>query len=188
MSRQTEAFIRSILELRPYLANADHIDCKQTIGATQVSLPAFVAGVFTYQPRWVTALFAIRWGFVRLLGMKQTGLAPQHQANPDDVPMTPGDKFSFLTAKAAEPGRYWVGGDDDKHLSFDVIAAIEPLNEREQRFHLMTIVRHNHWTGPLYFTVIKPFHHLIVQLAVNAAVKNAEKKPPHTPTAAQESL
>ena len=67
---------------------------------------AFIAGLFSYMPWWLKALYGVRWAFVRLLGMKQEG-----------VP----------------------------------------------------IVDYRHWTGPVYFNVIRPFHHLVVAAMLRSA-------------------
>jgi hypothetical protein len=169
----SQAYLRNQPALAPFLEKADHIDVKHATGPAAVSLPALIAGIFTYQPRWVTALYVVRWGFVRLLGMTQEGIPAHHAADPTMVSMVPGETFQFLTVKATDQQTYWVGGADDKHLSFDVIAAVEPLDADRCRFYLMTIVRYNHWTGPIYFNVIKPFHLLIVHLAVHASIRRA---------------
>jgi hypothetical protein len=137
-----------------------------------IGLRAFVARVFSYQPGWVTFLFGIRWGFVRLLGLKQEGIPKTQRARPEDVPMTPGDTFEFLTVQAAQADQYWIGRFDEKHLTGHVVVTAEPVDDQTRRFRLMTIVHYNNWAGPIYFSVIKPFHHLVVRLAVQSAVKN----------------
>jgi len=164
------ACFTQIPELNTILEGADHVDIKSAVGS--LSLRGFIAGTFTYQPRWVTFLYGIRWGFVRLLGLTQEGISPYHRTSqPDDVPLQPGDTFQFLTVKRAEPDRYWVGGFDDKHLLGHVVVAAEPLDDQRRRFYLMTVVHYHNWAGPVYFNAIRPFHHLIVHLAVKAAVR-----------------
>jgi hypothetical protein len=177
ISEEGQMDLKQLPELAHWLDGADHVDVKTATGPAATSLRAFVAGVFTYQPRWVQALFAVRWLLVRALGMSQDGLPPRSAAEPERVPITPGETFEFLTVRHAVPDRYWIGGVDDKHLSFNVIAAVEPLeNPIDQcRFHLATVVRYNHWTGPVYFNLIRPFHHLIVWLAVKSAAKAGHK-------------
>lgn len=163
--------ITQLPEAASILEGADHIDVKTATGP--VSLREFVARVFSYQPGWVTFLFGIRWGFVRLLGLKQDGIPKSQRARAEDVPMIPGGTFEFLTVQAAKNDHYWIGRFDDRHLSGHVIVTVEPVNEQVRRFHLATIVHYHNWAGPIYFTVIKPFHHLVVYLAVRSAVKRA---------------
>jgi hypothetical protein len=33
----------------------------------------------------------------------------------------------------------------------------------KRRFHVVTIVHYNNLAGPVYFNVIRPFHHLVVK-------------------------
>jgi hypothetical protein len=42
----------------------------------------------------------------------------------------------------------------------------EPLAHGRTRFHNITVVKYHRWTGPLYFKVIRPFHHLVVRSMV----------------------
>jgi hypothetical protein len=165
-------FVHRIPALAPLLESADHVDVKSATGP--VSLRAFVAAVFSYQPGWVTFLLGVRWAFVRLLRLDQDGIPHSPRATADDVPLTPGETFDFLTVKLAEDDHYWVGEFVDKHLTGTVVALAEPASPGgERRYLLMTIVHYNNWAGPIYFNVIRPFHHLVVQRAVHVAVKPA---------------
>ena len=65
------------LALQPLLQNADHVDVKTF--SSDVSMRTFIAGLISYHPVWLKGLYAIRWGFVRLLGMQQKGLPPTTQ-------------------------------------------------------------------------------------------------------------
>ncbi|XXF76233.1 DUF2867 domain-containing protein [Myxococcaceae bacterium GXIMD 01537] len=38
-----------------------------------------------------------------------------------------------------------------------------PVKGQRRRFHVATIVRYRRWAGPVYFNVIRPFHHLVVR-------------------------
>ncbi|MCP5103876.1 MAG: DUF2867 domain-containing protein, partial [bacterium] len=42
--------------------------------------------------------------------------------------------------------------------------------------HVVTIVHYKHWTGPVYFNLIRPFHHLVIRRMMKAALKNSGKK------------
>lgn len=76
--------------------------------------------------------------------------------------MTPGDMLRFFRVEAAKEGVYWVGSADDRHLAARFIVLVEPLEQGLNRFHVATTVHHRHWTGPVYFNLIRPFHHLLV--------------------------
>ena len=154
-----------IPDLTALLTDANHVDMKVVEG--NCSLRQFVAGMFSYYPGWIKNLYRIRWGFVRLLGMKQEGIPQPLQMQPEDVAMTPGEKSAFFTVALAEDGRYWVAGAAESHLTAYLGVVVEPLPDRN-RFYVLTIVHYHNWTGPLYFNVIRPFHHLVVSKMANA--------------------
>lgn len=145
--------------LAALLSTADHVDVKQVDG--RVTLREFIAGMFSYNPAWLRNLYRVRWGFVRLLGMKQQGILQAVKMSPTAVPMTPGEKATFFTVKLAEDGRYWLAGIRESHLTAYLGVVVEPLTTGS-RFHVLTIVHYHNWTGPVYFNVIRPFHHLVV--------------------------
>lgn len=88
------ALFEDLPGLPALLANADHVDVK-TITA-DVSMRAFIAGMLAYNPGWIKGLYRLRWGFIRLLGMKQNGIPQAVHMRPEDVPMTPGDRKSVV--------------------------------------------------------------------------------------------
>ncbi|MBN1966785.1 MAG: DUF2867 domain-containing protein [Anaerolineae bacterium] len=161
------AYLQSIPEVAALLDGADVIDAKHIVAP--LTLREFLAGVANYQPGWVTALYRVRGGFVRLLGMRQEGIPEPPRLRPEDVSFEPGGKALF-TCKQAEEDRYWIGGEEDRHLNFNVAFVVEPLAEGRNRLYLLTVVYYNHWTGRVYFAVIAPFHHLITRLMLRRLV------------------
>jgi hypothetical protein len=74
--------------------------------------------------------------------------------------------------RTAKEDIYWVSeAPEDKHLKayFGVVA--EKLSGRRTRFHVFTSVKYLHWTGPVYFNLIRPFHHLVVSSMMRNGVK-----------------
>lgn len=158
--------------LTDLLTDANHVDVKSVTG--DCSLREFIAGMFSYYPGWIKNLYRIRWGFVRLLGMKQEGI-PQGshmRMKPENVPMEPGAKATFFTVEMAEDGRFWVASAAESHLTAYIGVVAEPLAQGN-RFHVLTIVQYHKWTGPVYFNVIRPFHHIVVSKMANASVTPA---------------
>lgn len=154
--------------LRPFAEGADHVDVKTV--ESEASLRAFLAGLMSYQPGWVTALYGVRAVFVRLLGMRQHGLPQPQRMRPEDIPMVPGSAASFFTVRHAEEEHVWVAGAADTHLDAILAVVMEPTGGPRRRFHVVTLVHYRRWTGPVYFNVIRPFHHLVVGgMAHNAA-------------------
>lgn len=154
--------------LAPFLRDADHIDVKTVEG--NVSLRQFLASMIGYQPGWVTLLYGIRSVFVGLLGMRQEGMPRPVRLTPESVPMQIGQKLAFFTTQIAKEDEYWLGDVTDSHLKAALGVIVEPLSETRRRFHVVTIVHYNNWAGPVYFNVIRPFHHLVVGRMAKAGV------------------
>ena len=76
---------------------------------------------------------------------------------------SPGDSVTFFVVREAVADVYWVSETpEDKHLAAYFGVVTEKLDQRKSRFHVFTAVRYLHWTGPVYFNLIRPFHHLVV--------------------------
>ena len=63
-------------------------------------------------------------------------------------------------------------GENDKHLDFRV--CIQDNNEAQQNIKVTTLVQFHNTKGKLYFSVIKPFHKMIVKSMVKNAVDKLE--------------
>ena len=173
-----DPIIQAVAALQPYLADADHIDVK--IVESDATLREFLAGMFSYYPSWLKFLYRVRWGFVRVLGMKQEGIPPALQLRPEDVSLTPGENAAFFTIDAAVEDEFYLASASESHLTAylgvvredagDKLHHFDKLSERHSRFHVVTIVHYHKWTGPVYFNIIRPFHHVVVaQMAQSGA-------------------
>lgn len=160
----------AIPTLMEIASRCDHIDVKTFHG--QGRMDAFIAGFISYYPAWIKALYGVRWGFVRLLGMKQTGIPDEKLTmQPQDVPMKRGQPATFFTVVEAEVERYWLVSASDKHLSAFLCILNEQGESDSRIFTVITLVEYRHWTGPVYFNVIRPFHHLVVNEMGKAGVR-----------------
>ncbi len=155
--------------LAPVLEGADHIDVKVVIGA--VSLRAFLAASLGYQPGWMIGLYRVRAVFVRTLGMRQERIPRGPRMTPDTVPMRLGERFRSFTVLLAAEDRYWVAEASASHLTATLGVIVEPLGGARKRFYVLTVVHYHAWTGPVYFNVIRPFHHLVVGRMAAAGVR-----------------
>lgn len=153
-------YIEQIPELETLLQGANHVDVK--VVESERSLREFVAAMMGYQPGWVTFLYRVRAGFVRVLGMKQEGIPRGLRLSPAEVPMTAGEKLAFFTVHSAREDQFMVAQIQDQHLDAALGVVVEPLSGDQKRFHVLTVVHYNNWAGPVYFNVIRPFHHLVV--------------------------
>src|SRR5262249_3833971 len=147
-------------ELAPVLAGADHVDVKVVEGET--TLREFLAAMVAYQPGWVTFLYRIRAVFVGFLGVRQKGIPRPIHLLPHEVPMQPGQRYAFFTVRAAKENRYFVAEIGDLHLKAALCVVREPRQGLRNRFYVVTVVHYRNWASPVYFNVIRPFHHLVV--------------------------
>lgn len=149
-----------VSSIKALTQNADHVDVKVYEG--EIGLRQFLANMFNYYPGWVKFLYQIRRAFVRLLGMKQEGVPQKENLVPEDISMRPGERAGFFEVKAAEEDAYYVAGATESHLTAHLAVVQEPLDGGVNRFYVITIVHYHRWTGPVYFNVIRPFHHIVV--------------------------
>jgi hypothetical protein len=155
--------------LQSALIGANHVDVK-TI-QTRVPLRVFVAGFISYMPAWIQLLYAVRWGVVRLLGMHQDGIPRAGALDPDSVPMRAGERLSFFAVEAAEDERFWIAVAKESHLSARLGIVATPNAAGDICYQVYTIVHYHRWTGPVYFNLIRPFHHLVVGSMLRAGAK-----------------
>jgi hypothetical protein len=148
-------------ELAAFLLRADHVDVHRV--RTQRPLRAFIAATFAYQPRWIAFLYAVRKRAVRLIGLGQEGVPEPTRWRPEDVPMQAGQAASFFTVQAARENELWIASAEERHLR----GTLAVLREAGG-YALVTIVHYRHWTGRLYFNLIRPFHHLVVMAMARA--------------------
>ena len=157
----------AVPNLPQLLETADHVDVKTIIG--DVSLRQFIAGMLSYSPGWLKFLYGVRWFFVRLLGMKQEGVPGGLKMTPENVSFVTGAPATFFTVQMAEEHHYWFAAASESHLTAHLGVVVE--TGQPNRFHVLTIVHYHRWTGPVYFNVIRPFHHIVVRQMMKAGVQ-----------------
>lgn len=166
--------IKRYKELEAYFRNADHIDVKTIEG--EVDLRRFVSGMLSYHPWWLVSLYGIREIFVKLLGLvhhEKPETLPS--IKPEELSFKPGDHASFFSVRDAKEDTYWVAvTPEDKHLTAFLGVVAEKTGPDRTRFHVFTSVKYLHWTGPVYFNLIRPFHHLVVLSMMKAGIRASE--------------
>jgi hypothetical protein len=155
-------YIRKFNELEKYFKNADFTDVKVFEGET--TLRGFIASMLSYYPWWIVQLYRIRELLVSILGLvKHEEPEELPKLHPEDVSFTPGENATFFIVRRAKEDIFWVSETpDDKHLRAYFGVVKEPLSNSVNRFYVITTVFYKHWTGPIYFNLIRPFHHLVV--------------------------
>lgn len=166
--REALAALRRIAGVAPAVAEVDHVDVHRVCG--RAGLRRFVAAMFGDRPAWLRGLYRLRGLLARLLGLRQAVPAAPGVMQPEDVPMTPGGKLGFFTVLAAEPDAYWAAEAADRHLRAVLAVLAAPGPDGRTVYDVVTVVVYRHWTGPVYFNLIRPFHHLVVwRMAKRAA-------------------
>jgi len=167
------SLLQQVPAVRELAVDADHIDVKSI--TTDVPMRQFLANMFSYMPKWMRVLYAVRWGFVRLLGMKQTGLPQSRRVAPEEISFTSGDNAAFFQVVEAQEDQYYFAAATEKHLTAHLGVIAEPISDHtadhNTRYHLVTLVHYHHWTGPIYFNAIRPFHHFVVNQMLKAAAQ-----------------
>lgn len=154
--------------LKGYMDGADYIDIE--VGEGEATLREFVAGFLTYEPGWMRVLWKIRVWLLQLLGQGKSDVSKVKQYTPESVPIKPGEKAAFLEVVASDGEQYWVGVCEESHLGAALGVIAQPVEGSPslKRFQLITVVRYANWAGPIYFNIIKPFHHLVAKAALKS--------------------
>ena len=152
----------TLAALDPYFDHADVVDMKVFEGRT--NLRQMIASMLSYYPWWLIMLYRIRKLLVGLLGLaRQEAPEALPDLQPDDVSFTPGKQVTFFTVRAAQEDHFWIAETPtDRHLRAYFGVVKEPVRGPVSRYHVITTVFYKHWTGPVYFNLIRPFHHLVV--------------------------
>lgn len=162
-------YIDQVEELQILLKDADYVGVKTVEG--DVTLQAFLAGMFSYRPGLIRFLYRVRSGLVRLLGIRQQPLPELDDWIPKDIPMLSCGNVWFFSVSLARDERYWIGCcPEESHLTGYMGVVVEPLERPRKRFHFVTIVHVKHWTGRLYFLLIRPLNWFFVNRLVNAGL------------------
>jgi len=162
--------IRKYKELDIYFQDVDHIDVK-TI-ESDVRLRSLISGMLSYYPWWILILYKIREIFVKVLGLvKHEKPDSLPSILPEDLTFSPGERASFFIVHKAKEECYWVAETpEDNHLKAYFGVVTERLNENLTKYHVFTTVKYIHWTGLVYFNLIRPFHHLVVSRMMKAGL------------------
>lgn len=155
-------------ELAKLTEGMDVIDIKTTQGA--MSLREFTAATMSYMPGWMRFLYGVRKYFVALIGVGQDFIPERENIAPEELSFTPGETASIFTVRQAEEDKHWIAEARDKMIAGYVGIVREPLENGENRFYFMTLAKFLHWKGRLYYTIISPFHHVVVHAMIRHAL------------------
>lgn len=168
-------YLNGIAEIDILFQSADYINVSAI--ETGDSLEQFLVKIFSYRPLLIRLLYRLRAPLVRLLGFKQDPLPPLDEWIPEEFPMYPCGMVWFFTVRKVRKERFWIAGcPRDRHLDADLAVVARPLPEGRKRFYLATVVRYKHWTGPVYFNLIRLFNLLLVNRMARHAARWAPSR------------
>ena len=163
-------YLYRIEEIRTLFDTADYVGVKTV--ETDDNLERFLIKIFSYRPALIRWMYRLRAPLVRLIGFKQAPLPEMDEWIPAEFPMLPCGMVWFFTVQKVKKDRFWIAGcPRDRHLDADLAVVARPLRGKRQRFYLITAVHYKHWTGPLYFNVIRLFNLILVNRMARFAAR-----------------
>lgn len=169
-------YLNRIHEIKTLFEGADYIGIKKI--ETNDNLEQFLVNLFSYRPKLVRLLYRLRAPLVRLLGFKQAPMPAMDEWIPEEFPMLQCGMVWFFTVRTAKRDHFWIAGcPRDRHLDADFAVVARPLEGKRRLFYLITAVRYKHWTGPIYFNMIRLFNFFLVnRMAHFAARRNPSSR------------
>jgi hypothetical protein len=156
-------------EVERFTGAANHLDAVSACAS--LSLREGISNALSWQPAWLKLLFLARGGLAFVMRLEHPSPPPDHGLQPEDVSFRPGGRVGFFTVSAGKEDAYIVLTAEDTHLIAHLILEVAPTCEKPGRtFRLTTAVHYRRWTGPIYFNVIRPFHHIIMRRMMSAAL------------------
>lgn len=163
-------YLSRIKEIKAIFDAADYIGVKTV--ESDDDLEPFLIKIFSYRPTLIRWLYRLRAPLVRLLGFKQAPLPEMDEWIPAEFPMLPCGMVWFFLVQRVKKDHFWIAGcPRDRHLDADFAVVARPLHGRRKRFYLITAVHYKHWTGPLYFNLIRLFNLVLVNRMAHFAAR-----------------
>lgn len=153
------------------LSRIDYADKYAVDLPERMDAPRFCSLILEAAPRWLDLVLSIRDSVAGKVGFNT-----QERNYGKLVNLAPGGKFGPLLVQSVSPERV-VCGDTDKHLAF---RATFETDSAGQRGSFTTEVQFVDAVGRAYFTLVKPFHKLIIPALISApfsARASAESMP-----------
>lgn len=139
---------------------ADAFECTCPLPA-EVTPDDILDGFRTAAPGWVEALMKLRNQLVRPFGLKHgNGKEPSKSVLGQVTDRSESETVSSL---------------DDKHLLFYVSVRLVRETPEAARVLMGTIVHLHNRLGKVYFTVIRPFHKIIVQSSLRRVLRKLQQ-------------
>ena len=146
---------------------ADYTDCfrGEFPGTGRIPPEKLMAAFWTTMPGWLAFLFKLRNLLVRPFGLK-TETDSNREALKEALENGEGYGMMTVVAKTADE---MVVSLDDKHLKAWFSVCIE-----NPSIYLSTLVQYHNKLGVAYFTLIRPFHKIVVKSMFRAVMRTPE--------------
>lgn len=135
------------------------------------SVDVLATKFFTSLPSWVRVLLLIRDIIVKPFGL--AGSLNRKNNNIDNsIVFKPGQRVVFFTVYNRNKNEI-VMAEDDKHLNLKTSIRLEKTKKKYfYSLYSSTIVKYNNIWGKIYFTLVKPFHKIIIKTLLNNMAEN----------------
>jgi hypothetical protein len=144
--------VEVVPNLREVLKKRDHFDIKSI--ASNKTLIQFNEQLLTYHPAWVKFLYRVREILLNFL----------------KIPYPKNFEPVYKTVDSIDDF-FWLGVISDSHLTAHLGVLRKKKSPFSATFYVFSIVHYHSRAGKFYFNLIRPFHHLVVHLMMNAAIK-----------------
>jgi len=148
---------------REHIATIDFQDAfKVKLVDLNISIENIYINVFAQSPKWINNLLALRNRIVAVFGINVDKETPEVTIENLKVGSKTGIFFIYAIHK-----NEIIAGDNEKHLKF----IVSVLKQNDEAF-ISTLVQYNNRFGRIYFSIVKPFHKMVVKKLLRDAVKN----------------
>ena len=127
--------------------------------------------IFSALPDWGEILLVLRNTIVKPFGLEVNGARPERHKNPE-VQYEIGDK-AVLFPVVDRNNSEIVMGKEDTHLDFKCSVLAKKEANGLCAVSLTTVVCFHNVFGKWYFSLIKPFHKLLIRQCLKGYLKNA---------------
>lgn len=154
---------------------ANYTECLQCNFSSQnkVSADDIMVAFWTVPPKWVDNLFDLRDLLVKPFGI-QGGNKGSRRELEKSIRTGGTHKFMSIADKSDEETILCA---NDKHLVMYLSIKVKELNERDKDVTVSTLVKFHNLLGRAYFSIIYPFHCIIVRSMLKSVLKKFENKP-----------
>lgn len=143
----------------------------------EITSDKILIDLWTIRPQWIEQLFKLRNIVVKPFGLK-TG--DKDDGNEIERCINTGQSSGLVSLTTKSPTETILCL-EDKHLRAHISVIVEEKNNGIKNVNITTVVKFHYWLGKLYFTLICPFHLIIVpqllKYTLKRMIKNRTSKP-----------